>query len=217
MAALPGLCGVVSVESIGYFFDTDTDTDTDWFPAMSGNRTAKQTGTVLDKRRDVMYYTRFDTRFCEIILAGDERGLCHLHLNTGEGSRQFEISPAWKKEPAFFTDARDQILEYLNGSRHAFDVVLNPGGTDFQKKVWKQLRKIPYGSLVSYGEVAKDLGLENGARAVGGANGKNPLPLIIPCHRVVGADGSLAGFAHGTAIKKQLIELEKANHVCSHI
>ena len=156
-----------------------------------------------------MYYTKFNTRFCEVILAGDEKGLSHLHLNTGEGRRKFEIQEEWELKPVFFEDIKTQILEFLDGSRETFDVRLNPAGTEFQKKVWEQLRKIPFGRLVSYGEIAKQLGNPKASRAVGAANGKNPIPLIIPCHRVVGANGELTGFAHGLAIKKKLIGLEK--------
>ena len=156
-----------------------------------------------------MYFTKFNTRFCEIILAGDEKGLAHLHLNTGEGRRQFGIQESWEFKPEFFEDAQAQILEYLGGKRETFDIPLNPAGTTFQKKVWEQLRTIPYNSLASYGEIARKLGNPKASRAVGAANGKNPIPLIIPCHRVVGANGSLTGFAHGLAIKEKLIALEQ--------
>lgn len=156
-----------------------------------------------------MYYTKFNTRLCEIILAGDEKGLVHLHLNTGQGSRQFEIQDSWELKPEFFEDTQSQILEYLAGKREVFEVSLNPAGTEFQKKVWEQLRTIPYNSLAGYGEIAKKLGNPKAARAVGAANGKNPIPLIIPCHRVVGANGNLTGFAHGLAIKEKLIALEQ--------
>lgn len=156
-----------------------------------------------------MYYTKFNTRFCEVILAGDEQGLSHLHLNTGEGSRQFEIPRDWESNPKFFADARTQVLEYVEGRRKKFDLTLNPGGTGFQKKVWEQLRQIPYGRVVSYGDIAKAIGNKKAARAVGAANGRNPIPLIIPCHRVVGATGNLTGFAHGVAIKEKLIDLER--------
>ncbi len=158
-----------------------------------------------------MYYTKFNTRFCGVILAGDEKGLAHLHLNTGEGSRQFEIQKDWDLKPDFFDVIKSQILEYLDGKREVFDVPLNPEGTEFQKKVWTQLRKIPFGRLANYGEIAKRLGNPKAFRAVGAANGKNPIPLIIPCHRVVGANGSLTGFAHGLAIKEKLIGLEQGS------
>jgi len=156
-----------------------------------------------------MYYTKFTTRLCEIILAGDEKGLAHLHLNTGQGRREFEVQDSWELKPEFFKDTQSQILEYLAGKREVFEVSLNPAGTEFQKQVWEQLRTIPYNSLAGYGEIAKKLGNPKAARAVGAANGKNPIPLIIPCHRVVGANGNLTGFSHGLAIKEKLIALEQ--------
>lgn len=156
-----------------------------------------------------MYYTRFDTRFCEIILAGDENGLAHLHMNTGEGSRQFDIVEDWELRPDFFSEIETQVMEYLDGQRTDFHILLNPQGTDFQKKVWSRLQSIPYGTLATYSDIARALGNVKGARAVGAANSKNPIPLIIPCHRVIGVDGNLTGFAHGLTIKEKLITLEK--------
>ena len=156
-----------------------------------------------------IYYTKFMTPLCEIILAGNEDGLSHLHLQTGEGRREFEINPDWVRDDAYFEVTRSQIEEFVAGKRKAFNVKLNPQGTDFQKKVWTELRRIPSGETRSYKEVAEALGNAKASRAVGMANGKNPIPLIIPCHRVIAADGSLAGFAHGTRIKKRLLELEQ--------
>jgi len=156
-----------------------------------------------------MYYTRFDTRFCEIILAGDEIGLSHLHLNTGEGKRSFEISDEWTRNDDYFSDTRHQIEEYLSGTRKNFDVRLNPKGTDFQKKVWTQLRTVPYGEVRTYKDIAEAIGNADASRAVGMANSKNPIPLIIPCHRIIGTNGKLTGFAHGLAIKERIINHEK--------
>lgn len=155
-----------------------------------------------------MYYTRFNTRFCEIILVGDEQGLTNLHLNTGEGKRTFEILDEWILNDDFFTEIINEIEEYFNGKRKTFNVKLNPQGTDYQKKVWNELCKIPYGEVYTYKQVATRIGNEKASRAVGMANSKNPIPLIIPCHRVVGSNGKLTGFAHGLVIKKKLIEHE---------
>ncbi|MCP3966462.1 MAG: methylated-DNA--[protein]-cysteine S-methyltransferase [Lentisphaerae bacterium] len=158
------------------------------------------------------YYTRFNTRFCEIILVGDENGLTNLHLNTGEGKRHFEISEKWVRNDSFFTDIVKQVKEYFDGKRKSFEVSLAPEGTDFQKSVWNALSKIPYGEVHTYKDIAVSLGNKNACRAVGMANSKNPIPLIIPCHRVIGASGKLIGFAHGLKIKKQLINLERKVH-----
>ena len=155
-----------------------------------------------------MLYTRFDSPLCAIILAGDRSGLAHLHLDTGKGSRAFSIDPDWKRDDAFFSPFREQIAEYFQGRRQAFDLVLNPQGTAFQKRVWTALREIPFGETRSYGELAKTLGMPHGARAVGRANGTNPIPLIIPCHRVISSHGQLTGFAHGLEAKQFLLDLE---------
>jgi methylated-DNA-[protein]-cysteine S-methyltransferase len=157
----------------------------------------------------MIYYTKFDTPFCRVILAGNEKGLSHLHLNTGEGKRQFEVSKEWVHDHTLFLNTVEQINEYFEGNRREFNVKVNPEGTDFQKSVWRQLSKIPYGELRTYKDIARAVGNEKAARAVGMANGKNPIPLIIPCHRVIGTNGGLTGFAHGLEIKEKLIKLEQ--------
>ncbi len=107
-------------------------------------------------------------------------------------------------------EARVQLTEYFNGRRRSFDLRLEARGTTFEQKVWGRLRTIPYGETRSYGTIAGDLGLQNGARAVGRANGANPIPIIIPCHRVIGSDGQLTGFGGGLPLKRALLELENA-------
>jgi endonuclease-3 related protein len=156
-----------------------------------------------------MNYSRWETQFCEIIAVGDEEGLAILHLNTGEGKRVFEISNQWVRDDDFFSEVRTQIDEYMAGRRDDFSLKLNPQGTDYQKKVWLALTKIPYGELATYKSIAKAIGNEKASRAVGMANSKNPIPIIVPCHRVVGASGKLTGFAHGLKIKEALILHEK--------
>ena len=156
-----------------------------------------------------MYYTRFNTSFCEIILVGNVAGLSNLHLNTGDGKRCFEISKRWMINDTFFEDIINQIREYFEGKRTKFNVIVNPRGTDFQKRVWRELSKIAYGELYTYKDIAKAIGNEKAARAVGMANSKNPIPLIIPCHRVIGTNGKLTGFAHGLAMKERLINFEQ--------
>lgn len=158
-----------------------------------------------------MYYTRFNTEFCEIILVGDEQGLSNLHLNTGEGKATFEILEGWILNDAFFAEPIKQIEEYFRRERKHFNIKLNLRGTAYQRKVWNELVKIPYGELCSYKQIAGNIGNEKAARAVGMANSKNPIPIIIPCHRVIGANGKLTGFGHGIAIKEKLIKLEKSN------
>lgn len=105
--------------------------------------------------------------------------------------------------------AYTQLTEYFEGKRKEFTLPLAPEGTEFRKKVWKALCDIPYGETRSYGDIAKAVGNPKASRAVGGANNKNPIIIVIPCHRVIGADGSLTGYACGIEIKKRLLELEK--------
>nr|WP_312652352.1 methylated-DNA--[protein]-cysteine S-methyltransferase [Aminipila sp.] len=101
-----------------------------------------------------------------------------------------------------------QLEEYLQGSREVFELQLNPSGTEFQKKDWLALQQIPYGKTVSYGDIAKQIGCPKGARAVGLANNKNPIPIFIPCHRVIGASGNLVGYGGGIDKKIKLLEIE---------
>ena len=103
-----------------------------------------------------------------------------------------------------------QLGEYFRGERRDFDVVLEAQGSEFERAVWQRLRAIPYGVTTSYGAIATELGLVNGARAVGRANAANPIPIIIPCHRVIGGDGQLTGFGGGLPLKQALLELEGA-------
>lgn len=112
-------------------------------------------------------------------------------------------------ETPLLKEAGEQLQEYLAGKRKSFSLAIAPVGTIFQHKVWKALLEIPYGETRSYGEIAKNIGHPQAARAVGMANNKNPLPILIPCHRVIGAKGKLVGYASGLALKEQLLGLEK--------
>jgi methylated-DNA-[protein]-cysteine S-methyltransferase len=106
--------------------------------------------------------------------------------------------------------ARQQLIEYFSRERRVFDLPLEPHGSPFEQQVWMKLLDVPYGVTISYGEIATELGLPNGARAVGRANGSNPIPIVIPCHRVIGSDGSLTGYGGGLPLKRALLELEGA-------
>lgn len=108
-----------------------------------------------------------------------------------------------------FAEVIRQLGEYFAGTRQQFDLVLAPSGTEFQRMVWDELERIPYGTTISYGDLAWRIGRPKAVRAVGGANGRNPLPLIRPCHRVIGANGALTGFGGGLPIKEQLLTFER--------
>lgn len=130
----------------------------------------------------------------------------------------------WKKQPVECVDSLQaesntlrtikstiqQISEFLEGQRREFDLTYDIQGTEFQKRVWKELSKIPYGKTVSYSFIAKKLNQEKAVRAVGTANGRNPLSIIVPCHRVIAANGTLGGYAGGLDIKTKLLELERS-------
>ncbi len=109
----------------------------------------------------------------------------------------------------YINECKKQLLEYFDGKRKVFDLKLNPKGTEFQKKVWNELIKIPYGETKSYSEIAKNIGKPKACRAVGNANNKNPIVICIPCHRVIGKNGSLTGYACGIDKKEYLLNIEK--------
>ncbi|KAA9130213.1 methylated-DNA--[protein]-cysteine S-methyltransferase [Marinihelvus fidelis] len=123
--------------------------------------------------------------------------------------QHLEAAPGQPGDPALAA-ARSQLEEYFAGQRRQFDLPLAASGTAFQQQVWRALAAIPYGQLRSYRDIALSIGRARAVRAVGAANGRNPLPIVVPCHRVVGADGSLTGFAGGLETKRQLLELEGA-------
>ena len=112
----------------------------------------------------------------------------------------------------FIKNIKAQLDEYFLGKRQKFEIRLNPIGTSFQKLVWKELEKIPYGTVKSYSEIAKNIGNPNSQRAVGNACNKNPIMIVIPCHRVIAKNGNLGGFAHGSVVKQKLIDIEHASN-----
>jgi methylated-DNA-[protein]-cysteine S-methyltransferase len=115
----------------------------------------------------------------------------------------------WIQDEALFAEARRQVRAYFDGARTSFDLPLSFGGTPFQRRVWEALRGIPFGETITYAELARRVGAPNGSRAVGGANARNPISIVVPCHRVVGSDGSLTGYAGGEARKRWLLDLER--------
>ena len=154
------------------------------------------------------YWCETDTPIGRLLLAGDADALRRVHFQSGP--HPLRPAPEWCEDAAPFVRVRAQLDEYFSGARRAFRLPLAPAGTAFQLAVWEALRAIPYGETVSYAELARRLGNAGSARAVGLANGANPLPIIVPCHRVIGADGSLTGFGGGLYIKRALLSLEGA-------
>ncbi len=145
----------------------------------------------------------------DLLLAGENNVLCLIGFP--EGSMRYEPDPQWVYLEKPFVRVRRQLAEYFAGKRKSFDLCLRPGGTDFQLLVLAELQRIPYGTTVSYADIAKRIGKPKAARAVGAANGRNPLPIVIPCHRVIGSNGNLTGFGGGIPAKKALLRLELEN------
>lgn len=152
-----------------------------------------------------MYYDSFNTLLGEMHLLADDFALCRLFLCR---KHPFELSKEWVHSPHILLKYKTQILQFLNGERTTFDFSISPKGTDFQKKVWQALTHIPYGETRTYGQIAEQIGNCHAYRAVGMANNVNPIPLIIPCHRIIGSNGDLVGYRYGLDIKKWLLQIE---------
>lgn len=150
----------------------------------------------------MLYCNFYDSPIGRIGIFADEDALLGLELN-------FDAAGIDAKETPLIKKVYEQLGEYFEGKRKTFDLPFAMQGTEYQKKVWGELLKIPYGQTRSYKQVAAGAGNEKAARAVGMANNKNRLPVLIPCHRVIGSDGNLVGFGGGLNIKKKLLELEK--------
>jgi methylated-DNA-[protein]-cysteine S-methyltransferase len=161
---------------------------------------------------DTLLYTTIGSPVGELLLVGDERALRGLYMQ--EGRTGAAVRPEWTRAEASFRAVREQLDEYFEGTRTSFDLPLEPEGTPFQRRVWRALLEIPYGETISYGALARRIGRPESARAVGAANGRNPISLIVPCHRVLGGDGGLTGYGGGIERKRFLLDLE-ADHRAS--
>jgi methylated-DNA-[protein]-cysteine S-methyltransferase len=154
-----------------------------------------------------------DTRYCyiespvgRIWVAWCNEGL--VSIGFADQNKGAQIDPAWKLDPDLHCDAIDQLRGYFAGTLRKFDLPLVLRGTEFQKRVWNELAAIPFGETTTYGEIASRLGKPTASRAVGAANGQNRIAIVLPCHRVIGRDGSLTGFAGGIDKKSGLLEFE---------
>ena len=155
-----------------------------------------------------MKYIHHDSPLGPLLLAGEADALALIGLPGGK--RPPKPARDWTEDAKPFAAARRQLDEFFAGRRERFDLDLALEGTEFQQRVWTMLARIPYGRTWSYGELAKRIGRPKAVRAVGLANGANPLPIVLPCHRVIGADGSLTGYGGGMPAKRLLLELEGA-------
>lgn len=150
-----------------------------------------------------MFFTCMDSPVGALTLVGDDSGLRQLAF----GAKPPD--PGWREDESQLMRTIRQLRAYFAGDLEAFDLALAPQGTPFQLAVWKQLCQIPYGETISYGELARRVGNPKASRAVGLANGSNPIAIIVPCHRVIGSNGKLTGYGGGLAIKEKLLALER--------
>lgn len=153
-----------------------------------------------------IYYCYHQTPIGQLLLAGDGDNLSLLGFPNGKMQRRHEST--WVKDADPFKEVSLQLDGYFAGDRRQFDLALAPEGTEFQRRVWDALTEIAYGETWSYGELARHIGKPKASRAVGAANGQNPIPVIIPCHRVIGSSGKLTGFGGGLQTKEYLLGLE---------
>lgn len=160
-----------------------------------------------DRPCGALRYTTLDSPIGELLLLGDDAALHGLYMQNGR--KPTAIAPEWQRSSGPFADVAAQLGEYFRGERVSFDVPLVMHGTRFERLVWRALHEIPYGQTASYGEIARSIGHPSAARAVGLTNARNPISTIVPCHRVIGANGSLTGYGGGLERKRLLLELEQ--------
>ncbi len=151
-------------------------------------------------------YDTIDSPLGELLLVGARSSLTGLYMQ--EGRRPGEIGAGWRRAREPLAEAREQLGEYFAGERTDFDLAVSPAGSAFERRVWAELHTIPYGATLTYGELAARIGRPNAARAVGAANGRNPIAVVTPCHRIVGGGGALTGYAGGIDRKRFLLALE---------
>jgi methylated-DNA-[protein]-cysteine S-methyltransferase len=149
-------------------------------------------------------YSTITSPIGELLLTSDGKSVTRLHMRTNGAWR----TDGWRRDDAALSEPRAQLQAYFAGELREFELPLAPGGTPFQQRVWRALCDIPYGETISYGELARRIGQPAAARAVGLANGQNPIAIVVPCHRVIGANGSLTGYGGGLERKRWLLAHE---------
>jgi len=155
----------------------------------------------------VTCFTRMESPVGPLLLVADDSGLRRIEFVNGR--KPVQAHPQWHDDAEQLRETIRQLRAYFAGELETFDLALAPEGTPFQLAVWNRLCEIPYGGTISYGELARRLGKPNASRAVGLANGANPIPIVIPCHRVIGSNGKLTGYGGGLPIKEKLLALER--------
>jgi len=156
---------------------------------------------------ETVWFAELNSPLGKLTLESDGDALTRIRLPEEDWQADPEVKRV--RKPELFAEAAAQLGAFFRGERRSFDIQMNPQGTPFQKKVWGLLCEIPRGQTITYGELARRTGNPKASRAVGAANGKNPIPIIIPCHRVIGSNGKLTGYAGGLEAKKMLLEIER--------
>jgi O-6-methylguanine DNA methyltransferase len=168
------------------------------------------------KNMNTTRFTEMESPIGMLRLCGTPRGLTGLFMDDHRHGPEAADQRQWERDDALFAEARAQLADYFAGHRQTFALPVDRealGGTDFQRRVWSELERIPFGVTISYGELARRLGQPGAVRAVGLANGRNPISIIVPCHRVIGADGSLTGYGGGLERKRWLLEFERGGEL----
>ena len=155
------------------------------------------------------YFLRIESPVGKLMLLASEDKLLEIKFSSSIKNDELSENVEENNELPVFIDTEVQLNDYFRGKRNSFSIPIVLNGTEFQQKVWKQLQLIPFGETISYQELAERVGDKKKARAVGNANGKNPIPIIVPCHRVIAKDGRLGGFGGGVQVKRYLLELER--------
>jgi methylated-DNA-[protein]-cysteine S-methyltransferase len=156
----------------------------------------------------IVFYRQWSSPLGKLLLTSDGQALSGLFMTRLAEDSAPEMSARWRQDDAPFREVCEQLEAYFEGESMSFDIPMNPAGTSFQRKVWRELCEIPYGDAISYIEMARRIGQPTASRAVGGANGKNPISIIVPCHRVIAADGTLGGYGGGLDRKRWLLDHE---------
>ena len=154
-----------------------------------------------------MNYGWVESPVGELLIVADEAAVRMIGFR--EGQHPGSVKEGWRQGGSLVAEVGRQLDEYFEGRRRQFDLPLAPSGTPFQLRAWKALQDIPYGATRSYGEQARAMGQPKAVRAVGAANGRNPIAIVVPCHRVIGGDGRLTGYGGGLDVKQYLLELER--------
>lgn len=153
-------------------------------------------------------YARYESPLGTVIAIADPHGIISIDFVDAKYAKRIERDWIEDADDPTLRECFGQLREYFAGTRHEFDLPLSPHGTPFQERVWQEIARVPYGETISYGELARRAGAPGQARAAGAATGRNPVGVVIPCHRIVGSDGSLTGYAGGLGRKQRLLELE---------